>query len=54
MRFNRFIIAELVPTKSNRAPVGRRHPLVVEVDYVAVRAIVHDERNNLALAIGEF
>ena len=50
VRFNPFIVTEVIPAKLELRTVCGSHPLIVEVNDVTVGAVVNDQRNHSAFA----
>ena len=53
MRLDPFIVSEVIPAELELRAVRGSHPFVVEINDVAVGAVVDDQRNDTALAVRE-
>ena len=53
VRFDSLIVSEVIPVELELRTVRGSHPLVVEINDVAVGTIVDDQRNDVALAVLE-
>lgn len=54
VRFNPLIVSEIVPAELKLHTVRGSHPFVVEINDVAVGAVVDDQRNNATFAVRKF